>query len=808
MKEITRRSFLGTAAGAAVANTVIGSGPWTPEAVAQAPSKNVGVRVPSDTGALESLESAIFPKPREITATESSFAVDADVRILVPGQASGGDYLLARSLANELGDRFDVHPQIKPASSADSAVRSIVMGSLENPLVQQYCAQMGLTDERIPGPEGYVLQAHKNLVLVAGRDDRGAFWGMQSLRQLLLKQDNKVIVRGAQIRDWPDKQFRGIYLYLPGRDNIPYFKRFVRDYMALYKYNTLIMEMGCSMRLDRHPELNSGWVEFARDCNYSCRNYPPGPFHNLEQNSSHQDTADGGFLEKDEVADLARWVEKHHIELIPEIASFTHSYFLLTKYRELAAVPENKWPDIYCPSKPASYSLVFDVYDEYIDLMQPKLIHIGHDELFLPVGVSSACADEDIGELYGQDVKKVHDHLASRGVKIALWGDMLLESVRGRGLRRHTAPDGFVYSTPGGMTPEQVERLIPKDCLIFNWFWRDDPKRQGGNAKLNEETLDRMGFQQVYGNFEPTITDYQTRKKRTTLLGGAPSAWFATNEMGFGKELMASFLGCSNILWTGQEMEEMKLSARIQSMIPSIRRRLSGATPPSRTESRIEALDISGRFNTGNQIPGMDTYWSPAMTGTVWSGAVPFDLKQVNGKHAIVVGTDGKQPSRLPKAVSGIPVGVAPTSLIFLHAAAKPASNKESFRLMWDQEDTADLLGWYEIVYEDGYLSTIPIRYGLNILEWNWGQHPPSARDQAGYCYGADAVALGEANRGVTFFAFEWINPRLGKVVREIRLNGTTGFRGAPSGFINDWGPVIESNAVVLRAVSIVHKRA
>ncbi len=375
------------------------------------------------------------------------------------------------------------------------------------------------------------------------------------------------------------------------------------------------------------------------------------------------------------------------------------------------------------------------------------MIHIGHDELFLPVGISPACADEDIGELYGQDVKKVHDHLASRGVKTALWGDMLLESVRGRGLRKHTAPDGFVYSTPGGLTPEQVERLIPKDCLIFNWFWKEEPKRQGGDAKLNEETLDKMGFEQVYGNFEPAITDYETRKKRTTLLGGAPSAWFATNEMGFGKELMASFLGCSSILWTGQGMEEMELSARVQSMIPSIRRRLSGTTPPSETESRIEALEISGRFNAGNQTSGLGTGWSNTVTGRVQSGAIPFDLKQVNGKQAIVVATEGKQASGLPKTVSDIPVGVAPTSLIFLHAAAKPASNKESFRLMWDQQDTADLLGWYEVVYEDGYLITIPIRYGLNILEWNWGQHPASDGNQAGYCYGANAVAVGKANQ-------------------------------------------------------------
>ena len=80
--------------------------------------------------------------------------------------------------------------------------------------------------------------------------------------------------RGAIIRDWPDKPYRGISLYLPGRDNIPFFKRFVSDFIAMYKYNTLIMEMNACMRLESHPELNYGWVQFARDVNYSCRNYP------------------------------------------------------------------------------------------------------------------------------------------------------------------------------------------------------------------------------------------------------------------------------------------------------------------------------------------------------------------------------------------------------------------------------------------------------------------------------------------------------------------------------------------------------
>jgi Glycosyl hydrolase family 20, domain 2/Glycosyl hydrolase family 20, catalytic domain len=810
MKDLTRREFLNTAAGAAVAGAIVGPTGFLNAATTENSSTVVGFSNSKYIGTSAPLESAIFPKPQEISSSGSDFVVDNQVRIVVPPNATEEDLFLARSLASELSDKFDLYLKIERVSRLTAGVPAILMGSIQNPLVRQYCARINLDGgKQIPGPEGYILRSDKNIVLIAGRDDRGTFYGFQSLRQLAFKENNQVRIRGVEIRDWPDKQFRGIYLFLPGRNNIPYFKRFIRDYMALYKYNTLIMEMGASMRLDSHPELNSGWVEFARDCNYSCRNYPPGPFHNVEQNSSHQDTADGSFLEKEEVADLAGWVAKNHIELIPELASFTHSYYLLTKHKDLAAVPENKWPDIYCPSNPKSYSLVYEVYDEYIDLLKPKMIHIGHDELFLPVGASPHCKDEDIGELYGEDVKKIHDHLSSRGVKTALWGDMLLESVRGRGLKKQITSDGWIYYTPGGLTPDQVERLIPKDCLIFNWFWNIEPGSHSGDAEQNEATLDKMGFQQIYGNFEPTIKNYETRKKRSTLLGGAPSAWFATNEFGFGKDLMSTFLGCSNILWSGQvlegrDLEGRDLSVRVQSMLPAIRTRLSGTTPPSQTETSIVPVDISSRFNVGDKVPALGTDLSGIVIGNIRLNNVPFDLKLANNMHAIVVGTDGKEKTGLPQVVSGIPVGAAPTSLIFLHASATPASNLESFRLIWDQADTADLLGWYEIVYEDGFVTTIPIRYGVNILECNWDQRV-SKND---YCYGADAVAVGrETNNGITFFACEWTNPRLGKVIQEIRLKGTARFQGASSDYVNDWGPVIESNAVILKAISMVEKR-
>jgi hypothetical protein len=98
-------------------------------------------------------------------------------------------------------------------------------------------------------------------------------------------------------------------------------------------------------------------------------------------------------------------------------------------------------------------------------------------------------------------------------------------------------------------------------------------------------------------------------------------------------------------------------------------------------------------------------------------------------------------------------------------------------------------LGWYEIEYDDGLITTVPLRYRWNILD---------LRNKAGaVAYQADAVDNGD---GAKFYAFEWTNPRLGKEVKEIRLNGSRGFK-------NDRGNPIPSNAVILAAVSIVTKR-
>src|SRR5208282_2553539 len=136
------------------------------------------------------------PEPREITPTGIAFVLDNQVAIAVPTIPSEQDLFLARTLAEELGDRFGLHLKTERVARLDGQRRMIVVGSVVNPLVAAYCAGHAiLVNGRNPGPEGYILRMEANLAIVAGSDDRGAFYGLQSLRQLMMKDDSGLSFR-------------------------------------------------------------------------------------------------------------------------------------------------------------------------------------------------------------------------------------------------------------------------------------------------------------------------------------------------------------------------------------------------------------------------------------------------------------------------------------------------------------------------------------------------------------------------------------------------------------------------------------
>ncbi len=752
----------------------------------------------------------IFPFPQQMELTSSGFALDETMTIIVPADAARNDMFLARFLVRELSDRFGLAVRIEQVSDIPSGRKVVIMGKFDNPLVSKFCNAGKLKiDGKNPGPEGYLLEVSSDKIVIAGSDDAGAFYGLQSLRQLIDAGKGKN-VQGLKVRDWPAFPFRAIRLYVPGPDNIAFFKRFMRDFMSLYKYNKVIIELNC-MRLDKHPEVNAGWIEFSKYMQYTRSNSTEG-IHGEEKNSSHFDAGDGFIIEKNDVRELVNYANENFLEVIPEIPSLTHGYYLLTRHPELAEYPGDRWPDTYCPSNPDSYKLMFDVYDEYIEVIKPKMIHIGHDEWWgAPLNVCPLCKGKDFSELFAGDINKIHDYMAGKGIKIAMWGDYLLESIREKGPQNRTSSTGVKYQTPGGTRPEVVRESIPKDILIFNWFWQDQEK---------EKEIQDFGFKQLYGNFTPNISNWAGRVKKIDLVGGAPSSWASTNEYNFGKDLILDFLGCANFIWSSHIVDQKDLAGIVAGLMPSIRSNLNITRIPGKDGDPVEPVDISGHFN----LPASTNVFNVRLS-TLLSGGIRSDNKVFNlgtpgkseGNSLIAVGSKGEGENLLPSNVEGIAVNEDVSSLIFLHACALPSENQKAYFNIPDFFDTADLLGWYEIVYEDGFRINVPVQYGVNILEWNpVGEDRLDKREgetgspQNVYCYKADPVSCSSSSTKspITFFAFEWINPRFGKRIKEVNLHGSVNYQATQTDYGKPVYEPMKSNAIILAAMSKVKKRA
>jgi hypothetical protein len=468
------------------------------------------------------------------------------------------------------------------------------------------------------------------------------------------------------------------------------------------------------------------------------------------------------------VADLVAFASRQHLEVIPEVPSLTHSYYLLTRHRELAEFQAAEWPDAYCPSNPASYELLFDVVDEFVEVMKPRIMHMGHDEWRSPVGACPLCRGKDPRELFIEDLNRIHRYLGQKGVRMAIWGDHLNERIRGVRVLARESPSGYKYETPGGLSPEQVASRVPKDILIFNWLWEDQH-----NGTRNDREISDWGFEQVYGNLIEEFPGYAERSKLKGLIGGAPSAWAVSSEISLGKDRLHNFLGTAALLWSTRWPEPADLYRAIQKQMPEVRRDFSGKSAPSREGEPIVPVALPAGVKPD----------FPLKTGRVEEGRLFFDL-------ASSVLSSAAAPT--------VPVGEDFTSLIFLHALEKSAGNAVVDRYIYNVDDTADLLGFYEVLYEDGLKVTVPVRYRINILQKDWGKQP----ERGSYCYGADPVDVSQAgDSSLTFFAFEWVNPRLGKTIKEVRLFPSRGFR-------NWQGKEIEENAVWLAAVSGVRKRS
>ncbi len=597
---------------------------------------------------------------------------------------------------------------------------------------------------------------------MAGRDYRGSLYGVSSLVQLVHRWGKQsVAARRARISDWPFLDVRWVHLYMPGRDQMGFARRYLRDFLLRYKYNGVVLEVGGGMRFESHPEISVAWQRTVAEwyahgetMDKLGEGIPLGTANRFAA-SLHVGVGGGAYIEKDDVRRLADWAADYGLEIVPEIQSLTHTYYIASAHPELAEDPDMAWPDSYCPSNPESYRILFDLTDEVVDVLKPRRVHIGHDE-WRAGAFCSRCRGKDTGELYAQDVLKITRHLADKGIETWMWGDHFVDKHNRFGKR--WSEGGVVrYERPDTRTARDVIAAAGPSLHILNW-----------SGEEGDATFARLRWPFIIGNFDPSSEkDWAARVARHGALGAEVSSWGAFEEFILGKLQVPDATHAASLLWSSRYVGRATALAETAALQPRIRGLLAAKPVPSTQADpmRFEVLDIAPAFNQAPKGSGWDL--SGLKAGRGYARGLPYSVADPSRGPSVVV--VARRPGDRPTRVS-LPVGGRWASLLFLQSATgegRPsihAGDQTHF-----PHESSELLGFYEIRYADDLVATHEIRFDETVGRWDAGVEKTY--------YLTRPVTAGRLpdGRDAVLWASEWVNARPDVPIVSVTLVGSPG---------------------------------
>ena len=244
---------------------------------------------------------------------------------------------------------------------------------------------------------------------------------------------------------------KGIVLTAPLTEEVDTVVKFIDEYLAKQKVNLIVMQVRYRYQFKRHPEV---W------------GYDP--------------------LSKEDVKKLVAVCKKNGIKLVPKMNLHGHQSGVPNTPTDgilhgrddikphmrdglLRAYPDfDEHRDIkehtlrcICTQNGAAKMVVCELMDELMEVFESDTIHIGCDEVFR-MAECPICTQIPKAKLFADWITALHDHVASRGGKIMMWGDRLLSS-------KETGYNNVFDASEEGT--EDALNMIPKDIIICDWHY-------------------------------------------------------------------------------------------------------------------------------------------------------------------------------------------------------------------------------------------------------------------------------------------------------------------------------------------------
>jgi hexosaminidase len=431
-------------------------------------------------------------------------------------------------------------------------------------------------DDSIPG--AYNLSVDQKGIYIAGDNESGVFYGIQSLIQLLPMPDgsNKLSIAYVEINDKPRFAYRGMMLDV-GRHFMPvsFVKKFI-DYLAMHKMNEfhwhLTEDQGWRIEIKKYPRLTEVGA------------WRYGTVIGKRPWKANDNIYYGGFYTQEQIKEVVAYASKRYITIIPEIEMPGHGSAAIAAYPWLSCFPYEKtnvpdsllsevgrkakgkivyeqWgvaTDVFCAGNDSVFQFLQDVIDEVAPLFPSKYIHVGGDEC--PKTNWKRCPlcqkrIHDLGlkdehELQSYFIQRMEKYINSKGKTLIGW-DEILEG----GL----APNAVVMSwrgEKGGIEAAKQKHTVimtPTTYVYFDYSQSkiDDSLVIGGYLPLEK----------VY-KYEPIPTELSADDGRY-ILGAQANTWteYMTNPSKIEYMIFPRMDALSEVVWspkTVRNWEEFK----------------------------------------------------------------------------------------------------------------------------------------------------------------------------------------------------------------------------------------------------------
>ncbi len=371
-------------------------------------------------------------------------------------EAGDGESVIARTIRLEYEDAF--------ASEA---------GFLSEKLTGEFGAEVSDAGETVVkfvsaavlsgfGQESYGLAIEEGAVTISASHPRGAFYGVQTLLNVLKNKTLPLSLHDVTITDWPDFWVRSQHVDI-SRNYIPHESVLkLIDLFASYKINMIHWHFsddeGWRLEIPGLPELTEVGAR---------RGYTPDEGDMLvPAYNGGADPTQGtgsGHLTREQFIEMLRYAHRRHIKVVPEIESPGHARAAITamraRYNKYIGTDPDKATEflledfddtsVYNSAQdygdntmnvalPSTYrfmekvvSEIAAMYDETGERLD--VVHIGGDEVAHGVWTGSPIAhkfmaDNNIpdatalGEYY---ILKVNEMLRSRGIYMAGWQELV-----------------------------------------------------------------------------------------------------------------------------------------------------------------------------------------------------------------------------------------------------------------------------------------------------------------------------------------------------------------------------------------------